>query len=193
VVGPVRPRILESRADCERLSEFRVGEEKRSEREVTKVVKLAVDEMARSAAEGRAAVRTTVALEAESSSWVGVSVINPLGNDPYPGIAYIEGIGTACGYRECRLSDELTRPGTALILGTVEAVAHLAGVGREALPAMSAWVLPTNRPSRYMFAAGGFVRLLAQDVGCPQEVWLRRPGERLKLLLPASVYIPLTK
>jgi len=190
LAGPVRPRILESTSDYEHLAEFTVGEEKQSEREVMTVVKAAVEEVA-SPAPKAVPVRRVVALEATSGSWVGVSVVRPRGKPPFAGIPYIEAIGTARGYRKCRLCDELTRPGTALLLGTVEAVSHLAGCP-QAPPAMSAWVLPWNKSSHLMFDAVGFERRLAGEVGCLQDVRVREAGRRLTPQLPSAVYRSLT-
>jgi hypothetical protein len=209
VVGPVRGRILDTRADYERLAEFSVGDRKQSEREVMAVVEMALDEVEASAPEIVLAERTApaqepssqasevvttarkvVALEATSGSWLGVSIINPFGKVPFVGLPYIEAIGTACGYRESRLCDELTRPGTALLLATVEAVAYLNG-SPQAPPPMSAWVLPNNRASHYMFDAVGFNHILAHEANCPQDVRLRGATTQLEPRLPMSVYLPL--
>lgn len=110
---------------------------------------------------------------------------------PYPGIPYLEAIATARPYRHCRLSDELTRPGTALLRGVLEMTAQLTGTPSTP-PAISAWVLPGNRPSQLMFTAGEFERLLAQNLGLPQDVWLRQAG-KLPATLGPSVYLPLTR
>jgi hypothetical protein len=209
VAGPVRARVLETRVDYEQLAAFTVGERKQSEREVMAVVNAAANEVCSPARElvapNRnveaslrkvrsptrevvACERKVVVLEASSGSWLGVSVINPHGKPPFAALPYIEATGTAPPYRECRLCDELTRPGTALLLGTVEAVAHLAGC-LHAPPAVSAWVLPENRASHHMFDAVDFKRLRAEDVCCPQDVRVREGGRPLELQLPSSVYI----
>jgi hypothetical protein len=188
VIGPVRPRILESAVDYEHLGEFTVGEATQSEREVMTVVKAAVNEGPGRVTEGEGSVRKVVALETAYGSWLGVSVVSPCGKPPFAGIPYIEAIGTAPPYRECRLCDEVTRPGTALLFGTVEALGYLTG-SPQAPPAMSAWVLPTNRSSHYMFDAGGFKRLRGEDVGCPQDVRLRDAGKLLEPRLASSVYM----
>src|SRR6202030_2121956 len=102
VTGPVRVRMLRTRTDYELLSQFTVGDETRSEREVMTVVKSAVNEVserkiivsARSSEIARsergsrsrevlAAVRKVVVLEATSGSWLGVSVLSPRGKAPF--------------------------------------------------------------------------------------------------------------
>jgi hypothetical protein len=126
----------------------------------------------------------------EERPLIGVCTIaSTVAEQAFPGVkkgergALIGVVGTDLVYRKHVLSDGQTRPGVALVSGTLKLIEQMFGSG--AMPFVRTNVLPTNNGSKPLFDEHYF-----EDGGRPLIVNLRgekKRADNLALFRPAGI------